>query len=129
MSLWERLVAILESIVHPVLESFSPDPDATGPEIRKNGVVCFLIGTASFVLGASLLLFTPQAGLAPAPFILVAYSLIGVGAYRVVMGQSADSENYPGGLSPVRVVIAVAAICVVFLVYFTLLRVAKNLLG
>lgn len=128
MVLWERLVSFGESIIDPVLSSFAPRHDATRPEIRKNGLVCLGFGALSFAIGAGLLLTLRRPGLVPALPLAIGYVLIGVGAYRALLGKASEPGD-AGELSPLRVLIAACAIAAVFAGFFGLLRLARHLSG
>ena len=128
MMLWERLVSICESIIDPVLNSFSPHHEAARSEIRKNGLICVGFGALSLAVGAGLLLTMRRPGLLPALPIAVGYALIGIGAYRALMGKASEPGD-SGELSPLRVLIAAVAIAVVFTGFFGLRRLARHLSG
>lgn len=114
--------------IDAVSESFSPRNDASSRQIRLNGLQCLCIGLLCFLCSCSIIFFFPkQATIAMLPMML-AYTFIVVGGYRIVFGKS-PKPAHVGEVSLMRIVFAVGTIVTAVCSLLGLLLLLKFFIG
>lgn len=111
-----------------VRDTIAPPCEATSRSIRRNGLLCILLGVVCFGITAGLAVLFPKVPPILLIPVMLAYALFAVGGYRMIRGKE-PSPLHTAEISFDRVFLGIASILFCFGLLVVLGWIVRTILG